>query len=129
MQRILLNPPMTLGVLLGVLPGHVLIETTGRRTGKRRRTVVGAYREESTLWVVAEQGTHAGYVRNLLDHPRVRVRLGGGWVPGHAAVLPDDDPQTRLARFGNDRHAGAVRRFGTALLTVRIDLDQPMPGS
>jgi hypothetical protein len=41
LQRYLLNPPVLLAVRLGLVPGYVRLETTGRRTGKRRRTVVG----------------------------------------------------------------------------------------
>lgn len=121
-QRYALNPPVKLAVYLGLLPGYVLIETVGRRSGRRRRTVVGAQRDGDTLWVVAEQGRHAGYVHNLQAHPRVRVRLRGRWWPASAHVVDGDDPRRRLAAFGR-AHAGAVRRFGTDLATIRVDLD------
>ena len=121
-QRYLLNPPVKLLAWLGALPGHALIETHGRRTGKRRRTVVGIHVDDGTGWIVAEQGRHAGYVRNLRSDPSVRVRLRGRWRDGHAEVVPDDDPQDRLDSFGRRSHASAVRRFGTELMTVRVDL-------
>ncbi|WP_211261633.1 nitroreductase/quinone reductase family protein [Pseudonocardia acaciae] len=121
----MLNPPSQLAAFFGLLPGHILIETVGRVTGKRRHTVVGAHLEQRTVWLVAEQGRHAGYVRNLVAHPRVRVRLGRRWIPGTATTMADDDPDARLTSFGNERHAKLVRRFGTALLTVRIELDPP----
>ena len=76
MQRYLLNPPVKLLAWLGVLPGHALIETQGRRSGKRRRNVVGIRVDDGTGWIVAEHGRHAGYVRNLQADPNVRVRLG-----------------------------------------------------
>jgi deazaflavin-dependent oxidoreductase (nitroreductase family) len=100
----------------------VLIETTGRVSGKRRRTIVGAHRDGSTLWIVAEQGWHAGYVRNLSTAPAVRVRLRGRWRAATAAVVADDDPVARLATFGDDKHAALVQKFGTSLLTIRVDL-------
>jgi deazaflavin-dependent oxidoreductase (nitroreductase family) len=118
-QRYLLNPPIKLLTWTGLLAGHVLIETTGRRTGKRRRNVVGMHREGDTGWVVAEQGRHAGYVRNLDADPHVRVRLGRRWVAAEARVIDDDDPHARLEAFGRS-HAAAVRRFGTDLTTVRF---------
>jgi len=124
-QRYLLNPPVRLAVWTGVVPGYVLIETTGRRTGKRRVTVVGMRREGATGWVVAEQGRYAGYVRNLEADPTVRVRIGRRWREARAQVVADDDPQARLEGFSRS-HAASVRRFGTALLTVRFDFD---PGS
>lgn len=122
LQRYLLNPPAKLLVWLGVVPGHALIETRGRRTGKRRRTVVGIQIEDGTGWIVAEQGRHAGYVRNLRSDPHVRVRLGGRWREGSAEIVADDDPQARLDSFGRRTHASAVRRFGTELMTVRVVL-------
>jgi deazaflavin-dependent oxidoreductase (nitroreductase family) len=120
-QRYVLNPPTLLAVRMGLVRGHVLVETVGRRTGKSRRTVVGMHFEGSTGWVVAEQGSHAGYVRNLEANPRVRVCVKGKWRPAHAQVVPDDDSDKRLDGFGRPRHAANVRRFGTDLRTVRFD--------
>jgi len=107
---------------LGFSPRHVLIETTGRVSGKRRRTVVGAHRDGSILWVVAEQGRLAGYVRNLETTRTVRVRLRARWRDATAVIVDDDDPVARLDTFGDDKHAALVRKFGTSLLTVRINL-------
>jgi deazaflavin-dependent oxidoreductase (nitroreductase family) len=122
-QRYLLNPPVKLAVWAGLVPGYVLVETRGRRTGRRRRTVVGMKLDDNTGWVVAEQGRHAGYVRNLDADPQVRVRLGRRWRRARAHVVADDDPQARLPSFGRSSHAANVRRFGTSLTTVRFDLE------
>ena len=127
LQRYLLNPPVKLLTWIGVLPGHALIETRGRRTGKRRRTVVGIQVDDDTGWIVAEHGRHAGYVRNLQSDPNVRVRVRGHWRDGHAEVVAGDDPEERLASFGRRSHASAVRRFGTDLTTVRVDLSPNVP--
>lgn len=121
-QRYLLNPPVKVVVWAGLAPGHGLLETKGRRTGKRRRTVVGIHLDGVTGWIVAEQGRHAGYVRNLQADPAVRVRIARRWHPARAEVVADDDPVARLERFGRRSHAAAVRRFGTDLLTIRLDL-------
>lgn len=122
LQRYVLNPPMKALTWLGLSPRHVLIETTGRVSGKRRRTIVGAHRDGDVLWIVAEQGRHAGYVRNLDANPAVRVRVRGRWRDATATVLDDDDPVARLATFGDEKHAALVRKFGTSLLTIRITL-------
>ena len=108
-------------VWVGLLPGHVLMETTGRRSGKRRRTVVGMHIDGDTGWVVAEQGRYASYVRNLEADPNLRVRRGLSWHRARAQVEEDDDPQARLETFGRRGHAAAVRRLGTELRTVRVD--------
>ena len=114
---------MKAAVWAGVVPGHMLVETTGRLSGKRRRTVVGVHRDGDVLWVVAEQGRHAGYVRNLEADPRVRLRMSGRWVPATAHIADDDDPQARLATFGRAGHERAVRTAGTALLSLRFEPD------
>jgi len=121
-QRYILNPPALLAARLGVVPGYAVIETTGRRSGKRRRNVVGLRREGDVGWIVAEQGRHAGYVRNLEANPDVRVCLRGRWRAARAEIVPDDDPLSRLKSFGRV-HAATVRSVGTDLLTIRVELN------
>jgi deazaflavin-dependent oxidoreductase (nitroreductase family) len=101
--------------------GLAILETTGRRTGQLRRTPVGAAREGDVVWIVAEHGRRAAYVRNIEADPRVRIRLGPRWRSGVASVVPDDDPRARL-RSMRRLNATAVRAMGSELLTVRIDL-------
>jgi deazaflavin-dependent oxidoreductase (nitroreductase family) len=122
LQRRVLNPPMKLLVGLGIVPGHVVLETKGRRTGRARRTVVGAHRDADTLWIIAEQGHHAAWVRNLATDPEVRVRHRARWRSAHATILEDDDPSARLDTWQRPGHARLVERFGTQLTTVRLDL-------
>lgn len=122
LQRYVLNPPVKLAVWTGLVPSYVLVETVGRRSGKRRRNVVGMHVDGDTGWVVAEQGVHAGYVANLMATPGVRVRLRGRWRHARAHVLVEDDADARLAEFSKS-HAATVRRFGTDLTTIRFDLD------
>jgi deazaflavin-dependent oxidoreductase (nitroreductase family) len=132
LQQRLLNPPVRALFAVGLAPpGYVLLETIGRRSGRPRRTPVGDGRVGSTLWIVAEHGRRAGYVRNIEANPHVRVRvrrgLGFEWVRGIAFVLPEDDPiaRQRLLAHGHPLralNALAVRAAGTDLVTVRVDL-------
>lgn len=121
LQRYLLNPPVKVLVRLGLVPGYTLIETRGRRTGRRRRTVAGIHLDGGTGWVVAEHRS-SGYVRNIESDPHVRLCLRGRWREATAHLLPDDDPVARLETFGRRTHASNVRRFGTDLLTLRFDI-------
>jgi deazaflavin-dependent oxidoreductase (nitroreductase family) len=133
LQKYLLNPPIKFLLAIGLAPpGYALLETAGRKTGKPRRTPVGNGLVGSQFWIVAEHGQKAGYVRNIVGSPRVRVKLRHGlrvrWHSGTAYLLADDDPRERqrwLAKElpGSRSNASAVRLFGTQLLTVRIDLD------
>jgi len=133
LQKYLLNPPTKLLLAVGVAPpGYALLETTGRKTGKPRRTPVGNGLVGGQFWIVAEHGQQAGYVRNIAVNPRVRLKLRDGlharWHSGTAHLLSEDDPLERQRWLANHlpssaSNAAAVRFFGTQLLTVRIDLD------
>jgi len=133
LQKYLLNLPIKLAFAVGLaLPGYALLETTGRKTGKPRRTPVGDGRVGEQFWLVAEHGMKAGYVLNIGRTPRVRLKLRDGlrarWHEGIAYLLPDDDPHERQRWLASHLpssagNARAVRLFGTQLLTVRIDLD------
>lgn len=122
LQRWLLNPPMKLLVWLGLIPGHVIVETRGQRTGRRRRTVVGAHHDGDTVWIIAEQGRHAAWVRNLEAEPEIRVRHRARWRLARAVVVDGDDPGERLATWRRPGHARLIQAFGTQLTTVRVDL-------
>jgi deazaflavin-dependent oxidoreductase (nitroreductase family) len=133
LQKYLVNPPIKFLFAIGLVrPGYALLETTGCKTGKPRRTPVGHGLVGRQFWIVAEHGQKVGYVRNIAGDPRVRVKLRDGlrsrWHTGTAHLLSDDDPRERqrwLARQlpSSASNAAAVRFFGTELLTVRIDLD------
>ena len=133
LQKYLLNPPIKIALGIGLpLPGYALLETTGRKTGKPRRTPVGDGHIGNEFWLVAEHGKKAGYVLNMERNPRVRLKLRDGlrtrWHMGTAHVLPDDDPRERQRWLANQLprssgNARAVRLFGTQLLSIRIDLD------
>ncbi|MFJ5610064.1 nitroreductase/quinone reductase family protein [Streptomyces sp. NPDC093221] len=103
-------------------PGAAVVETTGRVSGKPRRTPVGGALEGTTFWWVSEFGRQSQYVRNIEADPRVRVQIKGKWHAGTAALVDDDDPRERLKRLPKFNSA-AVRAFGTNLLTMRVDLD------
>src|SRR3954470_16880752 len=121
-QRYLLKPPAKALAWLGLSRRHLLIETIGRKSGKTRRTVVGYTSDGTTLWVVAEQGRYAGYVRNLEATTAVRVRLKRRWHKAVATIVDEAAPSARLDTFGDERHAALVRKFGTSLLSIRIDV-------
>ena len=120
----LLNPLVRAAARAGLpLPGYVLLETTGRRSGQPRQVPVGKALEGDTLWIVAEHGLRAAYVRNIQANPRVRVRLGRHWRSGTAHVLSGDDWRERQRRMSNRLNSAVVRVMGTEPVTVRVDLD------
>lgn len=104
------------------LPTQVLLETTGRVSGRPRRTPIGGRVAGGAFWLVSDHGEASDYIRNIKTHNRVRVRIRGRWRAGTAVLLPGDDARARLATLPRVNSA-IVRALGTDLLTVRIDLD------
>jgi deazaflavin-dependent oxidoreductase (nitroreductase family) len=124
MSTRLLNPIVKAAANAGIpLPSVVILETIGRKSGQPRRNPVGKAIEGDTLWIVAEHGRRASYVRNLTANPRVRVKVGRRWRTGIAKPMPEDDPRKRQRRIPNKLNSAVVRAMGSDLLTVRVDLD------
>jgi deazaflavin-dependent oxidoreductase (nitroreductase family) len=121
LQVRLINP---LRVLRAGNPGDpcALLETVGRRSGKRRRVPVGYGLDGNVLWIVAHHGRSAAYVQNLIANPQVKVKVEGAWRTGAAQLVPDDEPIRRLESI-DPGIARAAKQLGTSLLTIRVDLD------
>ena len=120
----LVNPVVRAAARAGIpLPLVVILETRGRKSGQPRRVPVGRALDGDTLWVVAEHGRKAAYVKNIEADPHVRVRVGTRWRPGIARVLYDDDWRLRQRQLPNKINSAVVRLIGTEHLTIRIDLE------
>jgi deazaflavin-dependent oxidoreductase (nitroreductase family) len=118
------NPIVRAAARAGIpLPLVVLLETRGRKSGEPRRIPVGKAIQGDTLWVIAEHGRRAAYVKNIEADPHVRVRTGRRWRSGTAHVLYDDDWRERQRRLPNKINSAAVRLMGTEHVTIRVDLD------
>jgi deazaflavin-dependent oxidoreductase (nitroreductase family) len=132
LQQSVINPVVRRAWDLGLpIPGDALLETTGRRTGMRRRTPVCDGLEGETFWLIAQRGHDADWVRNIEANPRVRVKVSGlraGWRTGTAQILDDDDPRERQrilsqANFPRRLCMSTSKAVQTNPLTIRVDLD------
>lgn len=113
--------PVALRFAAGVAPWWVVLETTGRNTGRPRRVPLArGPADEHTVWLIAVHGPHASFVKNLLAEPRVRIKIGGEWLSGRADLAPLD-PE-RLSEF-NLYARGGPKTMGIDPSLVRIDLD------
>jgi deazaflavin-dependent oxidoreductase (nitroreductase family) len=127
--RYTLNPLIRGMFKLGITPpGMALVETTGRRTGAVRHTPIICAPDGDTLWLIAQHGRHAGWVRNFEARPQVRVRLGRRWRAGTAELLPDDDVRARIRTFadgpvGRAMTGAMFRALESQPVTVRIQLE------
>jgi deazaflavin-dependent oxidoreductase (nitroreductase family) len=131
-QQSVINPILRLAWDLRLpIPGDALLETTGRRTGLRRRTPLCDGLDGDTFWLIAQRGPDTDWVRNIEADPRVRVKLSGphaDWRAGTAHIL-DDDPRERQrilseGNFPRRLCMSTSRALHTNPLTVRVDLDR-----
>ena len=120
--------PLALRFGAGRAPWWVIIETTGRRTGRAIHTPLArGPMTDSTLWLVSVHGRQANFVKNLLADPRVRVKHRGSWRDGRASVEPLDP--ARLRQFNLYARSGP-RTLGIDPVLVRVEchaeaLDSP----
>ena len=114
-----LNPVNKLAA--GWAPWWVLVETTGRRTGRRRTTPLAAGPGDSGhMWLLAVHGRHSGWVCNLTAQPAVRIRHRGRWRQATASLRPIDPEVVRT--FNRYARTGP-KVFGIDPCLVRIDFE------
>ena len=134
------NPAMIALITHGLgPPTYAVVETAGRKTGRKRLVPVASGLDGNTFWMISGLGEKASYVHNIRANPRVRViarpaRLRRGLRTrsrtGTAHLMPDDDAQARHRLLGRGRPLyrldGLILRrlaAGGDMLTIRIDLD------
>jgi deazaflavin-dependent oxidoreductase (nitroreductase family) len=67
--------------------GFIVLETTGRKTGRPRRTPLAATRFGPYVVVATFRGNRSQWVRNLVAEPRIRYWLGGHARDARAFVM------------------------------------------
>jgi len=97
----------------------IIVETIGRRSGKRRRMPVGFLEQDGKLIVVAEDGSRAAWVQNALaEDGHLRIFFHGNWRGARMQLRPGD-PEDYLRRM-NAVHAKFVRMGSSVLELVEI---------
>lgn len=106
--------------LAPLAPWWVVLETTGRRSGKPRLTPLARGPVDGeTTWVISVHGRAADWVRNAEANPNVRVRLRGRW---HAALASVQPFEPGLANRFNAYARSGPRFMAIEPLLVRLDL-------
>jgi deazaflavin-dependent oxidoreductase (nitroreductase family) len=75
------------GSFRSVPGGLIVLETTGRKTGRRSRMPLAAVRMNGYTLVSTFRGDRSGWVRNLAAHPDCRYWVGGRPRRGRAFVI------------------------------------------
>ena len=107
--------------LAGLAPWWVLLETTGRRSGRPRRVPLARGPVEGrTAWVICVHGRHSAMAYNIEANPRVRLKMRGRWHEGTAALADMDE--RILGGFSRYAQSGP-RTVGIEPKLIRIELD------
>jgi len=100
----------------------LVIETVGRRSGKRRRIPVGYLDDSGRIIVVVEDGPRSNWVRNALARDgRLRIHLRGRWRSANLKML-EAAPETYLRRM-NRIHADLVRSHSSTPSVAELVLE------
>ena len=73
------------------------LQTIGRTTGRPRTIEIWFATDGTRIYLLAGGRDRAHWVRNLRIEPRVRVRVGGHTIDGHARVI-EGEPHEMMAR-------------------------------
>ena len=108
--------------LAGLLPWWVLLETKGRRSGKRRLTPFanGPF-DGKSIQLIAVHGAHSAFAHNIAADPHVRLKRRGRWRTGTAELVEPDDAS--LQHFSSYARLG-YRTLGEDPKILRIDFDR-----
>jgi deazaflavin-dependent oxidoreductase (nitroreductase family) len=106
------------------------VTTTGRRTGRPHEIEIWfAMREDrSALYLLSGGRDHSDWVRNVVVHPEVTVRLGSRGGPeiaarGRVVTDPEEDALARdlLLEKYRPRYSGGLSGWGQTSLPVAIE--------
>jgi deazaflavin-dependent oxidoreductase (nitroreductase family) len=82
---------------------YCYLTTLGRTTGRPREIEIWFGIANSTLYMLSGSGVAGGtpkahWVRNLMEHSAVTVRIGGTTFAGQARIVASGTPEDALAR-------------------------------
>ena len=73
---------------------YLYLTTIGRRSGQQREIEIWFTERADGYYIIAEHGTRAQWVLNILANPKVRFRAGERAFAGTARVLsPAQEPE------------------------------------
>jgi deazaflavin-dependent oxidoreductase (nitroreductase family) len=85
--------------LLPVPRGFVLLNLTGRKSGKPRPRPIRALRDGDTLYGVALAGKYSDWLKNARVHPDISVKLGRKTRPASLREVTDAVEKERATQL------------------------------
>ena len=128
LQRLLLRAPVVLyRIGLGWLLGErfLLLSHIGRKSGRPYQTVleVVAHERDVGAYVVASGwGERSDWFQNILQHPSVKIAVGGRRLAAEARRMPEGEAAAALADYAR-RHPVAFRGLARMMLGEELALD------
>jgi deazaflavin-dependent oxidoreductase (nitroreductase family) len=111
--------------LAGSAPWWVVLETTGRHSGKPRQVPLArGPTSEGSIWLIAVHGRHSSWVKNLEASSEVSIKLGGRWHRARPSLVPFD--ARVLKRFSRYARLGP-KAVGIDPALVRLDFIERGP--
>lgn len=99
----------------------LLLNHTGRVSGKPRQTVLEVAEHDGDSYVVASGwGPTAAWYRNVLHTPEVTIQVGTRTIPVTATPLDKEDGAQVFLRYGS-RHRSAAKYMLPRVLGVSVD--------
>ncbi len=87
-----------------------LVETTGRKTGKKRTIPIACYPHKNSIAVSASNSgsdKNPAWYLNMVANPEIAVRLGREQFKAYAEVVPDEEREELWQRIvNNNKHQG-----------------------
>jgi deazaflavin-dependent oxidoreductase (nitroreductase family) len=74
------------------------LTTTGRKSGQLREIEIWFTEHQGRYYIIAEHGSRANWVRNIMAKGDVQVRVAGQAFAATARVLPDRDYDGEMAK-------------------------------
>jgi deazaflavin-dependent oxidoreductase (nitroreductase family) len=88
----------------------VLVETIGRKTGKKRTVPIACYAYKDSVVVSASNSgsdKNPAWYLNMMAHPDVAVRLGTEQFKAFAELVPDEEREALWKQIvNNNKHQG-----------------------
>jgi deazaflavin-dependent oxidoreductase (nitroreductase family) len=108
------------------------LTTTGRVSGRAHTIEIWFALQGRTMYLLSGGGDRSDWVRNLLRHPEVTVRLGrrdAAELPGHARLVEPGSDEDELARRlvagkYQPAYGGDLSGWRRSALPVAVDLQQ-----